>query len=500
MPSLSNVPSDAGTPLLGRDGSDAHLRMAVHLAWRAAPSTARDEALQARTPWSKRRAHALQLAESHQNMVLIDPDALWVDPPPTGSGFDDGTQLRQRHAFFRELFDLAQRRNWRLVRHGRRPALSELLDRMQPALAPPTLVTDEQHLASISPALQPLARWLVVTGRATNDRLSSLIDASESPDDTVVEAFCGAIGPEALRALRHLSLLREDLPWNGVVGPFQRGGEAPLSLPERALQKLSAAGALLVNEPVSGRFYIPEPLRQRVAIRATLVDPSATTALRTRIARQLQSGGRLCELLEAHRQAVLSTNLELSESTTRFYGSDLASAARALSQRAAAEATDSGRRALYKQAADLYQQIFDRYDDEDAYAWHYFAYNLERSAKPGPLPDDVAGKVRGAYGKATALTDQSAYNPLFHGRRLAFDLAQGKPTVAVFNDLREQLRLTRIHYDPSAASWLVEQVRKRVNRGAAEQKEAWRALCSTMPWIEGLRAPAKATVRSLPEV
>jgi hypothetical protein len=94
MPSLSNVPSDAGTPLLGRDGSDAHLRMAVHLAWRAAPSTARDEALQARTPWSKRRAHALQLAESHQNMVLIDPDALWVDPPPTGSGFDDGTQLR----------------------------------------------------------------------------------------------------------------------------------------------------------------------------------------------------------------------------------------------------------------------------------------------------------------------------------------------------------------------------------------------------------------------
>jgi hypothetical protein len=70
----------------------------------------------------------------------------------------------------------------------------------------------------------------------------------------------------------------------------------------------------------------------------------------------------------------------------------------------------------YSGAADVYQQCIDRVDAEDAYSWHYLAFNLDRAGRE-------RDRAERAFHRAVEL-DRS--NPWWNGRLVTFLIEQSR--------------------------------------------------------------------------
>ncbi len=473
-----DVPPDVPAVLV-RDGNDAHLRLSVLLALHAgAPGEARDEAVDPATPWRARAAAAFESLRTRGNapLALIDPDAAYLSPPTGQAVFDDATNQRERAQFFSSVLDFGAEHGWTFVRSAPRPEVTEAMDARRIATATEHVASAE--LPDVAPALWPLARWMVAEGRAEANHLHRLLSSADDPDDALVAAYEDLLDPETRTSLRRLALLREAHPINGVIGPFGPGEDGLRRLSSAAINLLRRSGAL--TQLGNGTVAIAAPLRDRLARRQALVARDETQLLRSELARTLQSNRDPEAALEAHRQAILGGSLQLALDTARFYASDLRVIAAQLSHRAHA----ARRPALYREAAAVYATIVSRFDAEDAYAWQYLGFNLERSRT---APDETLDRqIADAYLSSCRLADADSYNPLYHGRRLGFDARLGRD---VRSELREHLARTVALHGRDHARWLILPARK------ALAAEIWADLLADYPWLAGLehkRLPARS--------
>lgn len=467
------APRPGARIVLARGGSDAHLRLATLLALQAAPDIdARREATAPDTPWPA-RADALWRALSAKGaapVALVDPDAAWAEVPSGGAAFDDVTSARERARFFASLLDLGAEFGWLFIRTSPRAEVTEAMDAR--GIATDADGGDASDLPELAPALQPIARWLSTRRGVDFRHLRRLIGDADDPQDALISMFEDVIGPATRRAARHLALLREVHPVNGAAGPFATSGDGPLTLPAEALATLVEAGALCSwRNPAGTLFAMPSVLRDRLARRQAAVEPDETSQLRLAIASILADSCG-APVLEAHRQAVLAGDRELAFRTAAFFATDLRLIARELSQKA----KQTGRVDHFREAADIYARIVDHYDREDAYAWQYLAFNLERT-RSGP-DDHLDARIRKAFRTSCELADRTSYNPLYHGRRLAFEARLGRDIDA---ELRQHLSRTVRLYGRDHARWLVLPVRPRLSRSG------WEALVNDHPWIRSLR-------------
>lgn len=496
------TPAPGPDVILARGGNDAHLRLAVLLAARSnAPLEDRREALAAGTGWTRRwRAATRCLESTTAPITLVDVDALWVSEPWGEGRFDDATNRVERARVFSDVLDIGAEKGWQFVRSAPLSEVSDQLERRGVSIRDTDEPTGAPINAKLAPALRPLVRWMISTGRVPEQGFRSYIAVSPDPDSTAVEAFSDVIGPRARTALRQLSLLREEHLWNGVAGPFVVGDGTEDSVPRDALERLVEARALHVRMTPDGtlRFLIPAALRDRVATRYAWVDEPEARALRGALARKLSASVSLEGRLEAHRQAVLSQDPDLSMSTATFYGADVRLVARQLSLRAKAIVQRVVGDKLYQQAADLYRQIVSTFDEEDAYAWQYLAFNLQRAhrartAIPARMPSETVTEVRRAYRRSCDLSDVSGFNPLFHGRRLAFDLLALPSPELVHGEFRKRIFQALQQYDAERAAWLLSAA-----RDALQARDLWNSLLAEYPAVARALAQRRSRIEPDP--
>ncbi|MBI4702789.1 MAG: hypothetical protein HY744_16845 [Deltaproteobacteria bacterium] len=272
----ARLPDTAGSPVvLARGGSDAHLRLAVLLAARAAPEGAdRDAALAPGTPWRARCAALIRATGDGDAApaVIVDPDAAWTPAPTGGAAFDDCTSARERASFFATLLEVGAKRGWIFVRVAPRP---EVTDAMAGRGIDSEVATGEAtDIPELAPALQPLAQWLVTQRRVDARHLRRLLADADDPQDALVAAFEDVVGPTARGVLRRLALLREEHPIDGGAGPFRTRGRGALAIPAHALATLRQSGALAEMRGAGhARFAMHAVLRDRLARRQAAVEP-----------------------------------------------------------------------------------------------------------------------------------------------------------------------------------------------------------------------------------
>lgn len=480
-----NLPGQPAV-VYARGGHDAHLRLAVLLAAQAAPEGAdRARALSLKASWAERRESLFAALDSKraQRVVLVDPDAAHVSRPRGRAVFDDATHGAERARFFSDLAQFGLRAGWIFVRTAPRSEVS------QEIAWPDVQVEGEGELIpGLAPSLQPLARWMIGRG-LSRDGLGRLLDAATDDADradALLSLFEDVLGADARDGLRRICLLREEHPINGVAGPFGPGAEAGLQIAPEVLELLRASGALGVRRVQGGEvFAVPSVLRDWMARRMSLVEPERAREVRRKIAERAE-GGTVAASLEAHRQAILCGDLALARRSSRYYGTDLREIALRLSQRASETrrenpARDPGQgRALYRQAAALYREIVTEYDASDAYAWHYLGFNrMLASRAGGRIEEEAQPEIMEAFQRSCALSDATRYNPLYHGRRLAFEVACGRGA-ALLPEIRHHIEKTRAHYGREDVRWLVSPLLRRT--GASSGLRA--ALLSAYPWLE----------------
>lgn len=477
-----NLPGQPAV-VYARGGHDAHLRLAVLLAAYAAPEGAdRACALSLKASWAKRRESLFAALDTKRarRVVLVDPDAAYVSRPRGRAVFDDATHRAERARFFSDLAQFGLRAGWSFVRTAPRPEVSQEIEWPDVQVYP-----GSDPLPGLAPSLQPVARWMLAGG-LSREGLARLLEAAEDDSeraDALLSLFEDVIGPVARDGLRRLCLLREEHPINGVAGPFSPGADAELQIDPEALRLLRASGALSVRRVQGGEvFAVPSILRDRMARRLSLVEPERVRGVRKKIAEKAESG-TVAASLETHRQAVLCGDPALARQSARYYGTDLREIALQLSQRASQRRVEdqvqsqAQRQALYRQAAALYREIVTQYDGRDAYAWHYLGFNqMLASRTGGRIAEQAQKEIREAFNRSCALSDETRYNPLYHGRRLAFEVASGQGA-ALLPEIRLHIEKTRAHYGREDVRWLVNPLLKPTC--------ALRALLiEDQPWLE----------------
>lgn len=445
----------------------------------------RNLALSPRASWHRRRDALLgALTDARaKRVVLVDIDAAWTAAPSGGAIFEDASNTSERASFFGDLLRYGVSVGWTFVRTAPMASVTE-------ALADVGLTTRTkggaagEQIAGLAPTLQPLARWLTRSGGVSRADLERLLDEAEDAadrEDALLSLFEDILEPDARDALRRIALLREEHTINGAAGPFGPDASEPLRVSAECLDALKGTGALSLRGVAGAhahRFSVPSIVRDQLAQRISIVDAALTRATRHAIARHLplDSAERT---LEAHRQAVLSDDLEQAKRTARYYATDLREIAHRLSRRAKEEQNLQ----LYREAAKVYETIVADFDGKDAYAWQYLAFNLEHCRAWRDEPAE-AEKIRSAYQRSCAFAQEAGrYNPLYHGRRLAFNLVSGLPRTQVRRELTVHIQDTRTQYGDEHVRWLVLPVK------AAADRDFWHELTRAHPWISRLRRP-----------
>jgi hypothetical protein len=187
--------------------------------------------------------------------------------------------------------------------------------------------------------------------------------------------------------------------------------------------------------------------------------------------------------VEAHYHALCTGDVELAKSTALYYGSELSEIARRLSIEAADIEDDSEKRSRFKAAADLFHHVVAHFDETDAYAWEYYAYNLARAGLP------ETNRVLDAYQRAFTLRRG---NPLYHGRLLGFRAQLGQRIVdeAISSMRRYALDAPQ----RESMSFFAEPVMSGLWRGAQRQQtRELLAACGALLETLAPRAMQKAT-------
>jgi hypothetical protein len=437
---------------------DDHLRLTVLLASQLEPGLDAKNVNQCRdprTPWEGRKRalkHLLQEAQSRDTGLfvrLVDPDALDIGELSPERRWDDATFLHERAEFFSLLLESVSEGGWQLVRQEPREWTTNKLEQLGceqeegPVLASPAASGDarrlEEALQPASLALRPLLLALVNARRAHPREAARMLEAASASqlDDVIFEMAYDALDTDAVETAKRLALLRGPQPWNGVAGPFALRDDflSPLELPRgelprAAVEELVETRWLDVHTDAQGRqrFSMANTIRRFLLERAAITHGEQRRAEHHWLASREPAD--VNESVEVHHHAVESMDRSLAERTAWYYGADLRRIAFDLS----ANQKD------YRQAAEVYRLIVQRFDAEDAYAWEYLAYNLALSYKGQEIPDAARDEIRSAYARASKLDSD---NPLYKGRELGFRARTGERVHTIHTEFRRFLHRFR---------------------------------------------------------
>lgn len=431
-----------GIPCVTAHGEqDDHLRLIVLLAsYLGSPDNA-DVATctSPHAPWKKRRdafeavlADAARAAKTDKLAGLVDPDALAIGDVGV-EAWNDAAFKRERKETFQILLDAFKHGGWVLVRPEPRIETTIELSDWGCATIPtsgfPSATEEDERLnaamSRLSPALQALVHGLRKTGKMSAGAWVRLLDAAEPEDRDflVLETAYDALSMPAVEAAKRISLLRGPRALNGTAGPFGfAAGDTvgPRELSREAVRELEDGGWFQMGTGGGHRrFGMARIVRLFLEERAALTDPEGVVEthhwLGERPTTELDQG------LEAHYHAIESGDADLAVKTALHYGADLRRLAHKLSEQE-----------RFDKAAELYKLIVDRFDNQDAYAWEYYGYNLARhhDVSGGQIPDPVERAIRDALRRAC---DLDADNPLYRGRELGFRARRGEKVQPEFD-------------------------------------------------------------------
>ena len=465
--SLGQVELNSAVTAYGH--ADDHFQLVATIAGRLDPFLASDEARACTSPkssWKERRDALVRLGMSKATTLdIIDIDALDVGVEDEGERWAD-LQLREDRALFlAELVLLADRAGWRLIRPAPSPKTSDLLRSVGSEYssrgAPDLLARLDDALLrvglqAVAPEVRGVASWLLGDGLVDPPSLRRLLE--EEGEVRATQLVIGVAYDSLPRSVREtalsLAMVREEVPINGVIGPFQQGDQPKIDLdtrgvPCRHVDQLLKCGFLQRRSPGQESVVrMPRSVRQFLEPRAWA--RSATGAKKTHTIMLSQTGEETETLVSRHWHAVCAGDTQAAVDTARFYVSDLRIIAYRLSKEEGAYAT----------AADLYQRVVEA-DGQDAYAWEYLGFNLARAAGRDQCSQSFRPRIEEALRRATQLDPT---NPLYQGRLLGYLGRCGEDITGAFATGISEFAG---RYRGPGVTWFAEPVLRELRAGRA---------------------------------
>jgi len=295
----------------------------------------------------------------------------------------------------------------------------------------------------------------VISARRLTTFADAAAESDQDLDDVILSMAWDTLSLADRQHALQLATVRPPMHLNGAIGPFawRHASQDREGLTREAVERLHAAGFLL-SVGTTARS-MPRLVRTFVLERAALLDPDAL-ALPHRSLSQVVPEPTLEARIERRVHAIRGGDLHLALELGEFYVNDLRELATSLS-----------RAGHHDQAVGIYAHIVER-DAQDAYAWAYLAFNLERSSRAA-----ASGEVLTAYTRAS---DLDPNNPLFLGRLLGFRASRGEDIKAEFG--QRLVFFSRNFKRSDAVSYFVEAVvvaLERSGRTAARDElvRAW---------------------------
>lgn len=433
--------------------ADDHLQIVVSIGTRfLGESEAAYGCVFPKSSWSSRlEAFRRLVDEQRPSVVIFDPDALQMVVPEMEQ-WSDALLRRERSRFLDDLIEMARERSWTFLRPRPSSEVSrKLADRgfRNDPRTPPTSANLEDRfvLNELMPEVRDIAANMLESGTLQRGTLTRLI--RHQPDEDAVATSIASMAYEALppsqrRAARAMSVLRQPAVVNGALGPLAWSAWSEHGLTQEVIAALSSRSlARSHNTAGHTEVRLPRSLRTILENHLQMLQPETARELHGAVARGLR-GSTPREQAERHHHAVQADDTELALRDSP-YASDMRPLALRLSM-----TRD------FSRAAEIYRAIVTRFDDEDAYAWEYLAWNLAQQHGSAATRGDLATEILAAYSKAHEIEDD---NPLYHGRWLAFRVRCGEHVLDEFlKGLEGYLTAGRAFHD--APSWYAEPVLK----------------------------------------
>jgi tetratricopeptide (TPR) repeat protein len=482
---------ETGPVLRAFGDPDDHLRLSVLMAesLRTRVPAVQEEAgacLAPKTTWRERLKRTRELvkhARPHlrELFVLHDVDALVHTGGDPSRAWDDREFIRERSEFFDLLVELFADGGWLVVRPQPVGSVTLRLETLADADAEasaPVSASAIPTLAPVSPDCRSVLQWLLKSKALSEEALNDLIQESMSDSENDLERQILRVAYDHLRSTvqhqaQRLTALRAASSLNGTLGPYPIGDSAGHHRVARDdLDTLRRCGFL--QSEGSGSVRMPRAVRSMLRLRGSAEAPEAIRDEHAWLAERTASDCSLNGLVETHYHAIVGLDPKLAIETSRYYATDLRELAFHLSERREFQA-----------AADIYKKILDDFDQDDAYACEYYAYNLTRLDAHA-----YEATIRQYYEQAYALDRQ---NPLFHGRWVGFRGRFGEDILKEFDVAMTRYLQSYGAQSPAAVDRFASEVLKALDRGKqSTQKKAlvdrWR---SQLARIRGLASLLK---------
>ncbi len=262
----------------------------------------------------------------------------------------------------------------------------------------------------------PLELRLLVAIETRRRHAAADAIAARLPLDALIDQLLDSLGPAAQQGCLRASVMRTAFDDQAMAAFWRGAADADLPLVRSALLVSSAGGWVLpdaVANRVRAREVAPTDLDRAHRIAAEFHGRAFTASSKRPPQDLLQSATRH-ELEQLHHLVVVG-DLDALEARKPYFVDYFDAIGRQLGQRGVRRYGSRDGTAALKLATKAYQRAL-AIDDDDAYAHHYLAYNLDLLAR---TPDQVETHYR------RALTLESGH-VWHHGRLITFLITDGR--------------------------------------------------------------------------
>jgi hypothetical protein len=383
------------------------------------------QCLDRRATWRTRLNGLRELFSRAKNLnghyvALLDPDAL---APTSYAGWEDRTLHRMREDIRRTILTAIDDGGWLVAQPNPTKAVSEEFDQINIDPEEQPGATDPMF-AFFAPDVQPVARWLVKSGRIPQERLGDIIEDTKDPGQHILRIAYDALPEGAREAARRLQVLRAPSERNGSLGPFQWADNpsAPLEIAASDANTLEKAGVLVSDDARSpNERSMMRRSRQIFAMHAEALEAALVRGLHGTISENIEfEKCSVEEKIEIHHHAAQAGDLKRARETALYFGLELRKLATQLSRL----------QHDFEGAANLFKELVEQFDSTDAYAWEYLGFNLALADKKAKKQAQRAPEILKAYSEAHKL---DKWNPLYHGRYVGYRAELGQPVLNEVN-------------------------------------------------------------------
>jgi hypothetical protein len=422
--------------------------------------------------------------------VIVDLDALLPERREPQNRWDDWDFAAQRRQLFDLLCDAIERRTFCAIRPRPRTDVNDRLPEKFVKEATTSYRRKVERRYDGRPVFKlarrmgseylPMLDWLLNEKRwlAVEDA-EAIVEAGRAValQRHLLISTTEILPSKTLDAAIAISALRGPQRFNGFLGPFELVSDRRIAeekLCRADVELLRKCGFLQPAAWVGSDYvYMPNVIRRHLQGLGFIGAPKEQRARHSWLSNPAIDGESQLPLhLEMHFHAVRGGDLKRAKETSRYYGADLRELAYQRSMLAAEESKHTERlgaaATLFREAADIYEQIINDFDSDDAYAHEYLGYNLARAAEleqrtGNPRGGDVNARILKAYEFAVK---KEANNPLFDGRWLGFRAEMGADVRVEFES---KIDAYLKNVSDSAAGYFAEAVFHGLDRAGNKQ-------------------------------